>query len=149
MPGSDGAGQVEAVGSTVTAFRVGDQVCTHLTCGLSETDAPSFADIGAGLGQTADGTLRQFGIFQETSLVKMPSNLDFLSAATLSVSGLTAWNALFGLESKSPKVGDTVLVQGTGGVSIAALQVWNAYYNPASRAFSTDMPKTDTTPSSL
>jgi len=115
---------IEAVGSKVTAFSVGDYVCTHLTCGLSEADLPTFEDISAGLGQTVDGTLRQFGIFHETSLVRMPSNLNFLEAATLSCSGLTAWNALFGLESKSPRVGDTVLVQGTGGVSIAALQVW-------------------------
>lgn len=124
VPGSDGAGVVEAVGSKVTAFCVGDHVCTHLTCGLSEADHPKFEDIGAGLGQTVDGTLRKFGIFHETSLVKMPSNLSFLEAATLSCSGLTAWNALFGLESKSPRAGDTVVVQGTGGVSIAALQVW-------------------------
>lgn len=115
---------VEAVGSKVTAFHVGQRVCTHLTSGLPEADLPGFEDIGAGLGQTVDGTLRQFGIFHETSLVKMPCNLDFLEAATLPCSGLTAWNALFGLESKSPTPGDTVVVQGTGGVSIAALQVW-------------------------
>lgn len=122
VPGSDGAGVVEAVGSRVTAFRVGDRVCTHLTCGLAEDDLPVFEDICAGLGQTVDGTLRQYGVFHETSLVRMPSNVGFLEAATLSCSGLTAWNALFGLGSKSPKPGDTVLVQGTGGVSIAALQ---------------------------
>ena len=67
VPGSDGAGLIEAVGSKVTAFRVGDHVCTHLTCGLSEADLPGFEDIGAGLGQTVDGTLRQYGIFHETS----------------------------------------------------------------------------------
>lgn len=53
----------------------------------------------------------------------MPANLDFLQASTLTCSGLTAWNALFGVESLKPKKGDWVLVQGTGGVSIAALQV--------------------------
>lgn len=126
--GSDGAGIVEAVGSKVTAVRVGDRACTHLTYGLSEADLPGFGDISAGLGQAVDGTLRQFGIFHETTLVKMPSNLNFLEAATLTCSGLTAWNALFGLESKSPGPGDTVLVQGTGGVSIAALQV-SLHYN--------------------
>ena len=87
-------------------------MCTHLTCGLSEADPPGFEDIGAGLGQTVDGTLRQFGIFHETSLMRMPSNLNFLEAATLPCSGLTAWNALFGLQSKSPRAGDTVLIQG-------------------------------------
>ena len=53
----------------------------------------------------------------------MPANLDFLQASTLTCSGLTAWNALFGLEGLKPKKGDWVLIQGTGGVSIAALQV--------------------------
>lgn len=123
MPGSDGAGIVEAVGPKVTAFRNGDRVCTHLTCGLAESELPTFPDIGAGLGQTVDGTLRQYGVFHETSLVRMPSGLSFLEAATLPCSGLTAWNALFGLESRAPKAEYVVLVQGTGGVSIAALQV--------------------------
>lgn len=127
VPGSDGAGVVEAVGSKVTIFRVGDRVCTHLTSGLAEDELPRFEDIGAGLGQTVDGTLRQYGIFHETALVKMPSHLTLLEAATLPCSGLTAWNALFGLESRAPRTGATVLVQGTGGVSIAALQVRSTY----------------------
>lgn len=114
---------VEAVGSNVTTFDVGDHVCTHLTYGLSETDVPTFRDICDGLGQKFDGTLCQSGIFHESTLVKMPNNLNFLQAATLTCSGLTAWNALFGLECKAPRPGNTVLVQGTGGVSIAALQV--------------------------
>lgn len=114
---------VEAVGSSVSTFQAGDQVCTHLTCDMSEEDAPTFKEIGAGLGQTVDGTLRRHGVFPESSLVPMPKNLDCLEAATLTCSGLTAWNTLFGLESRSPKAGDSVLVQGTGGVSIAALQV--------------------------
>ena len=123
VPGSDGAGTVEAVGSRTTTFKVGDNVCAHLTKGLAEDDTPVFGDISAGLGQTADGTLSTHGIFHETSLVKMPSTLTFIEAATLTCSGLTAWNALFGLADKAPKPGDTVVVQGTGGVSIAALQV--------------------------
>ncbi|KAJ5735986.1 zinc-binding alcohol dehydrogenase-like protein [Penicillium malachiteum] len=53
----------------------------------------------------------------------MPAKLDFLQASTLTCSGLTAWNALFGVEGYKPRKGDWVLVQGTGGVSIAALQV--------------------------
>lgn len=52
----------------------------------------------------------------------MPPSLTFAEAATLTCSGLTAWNALFGLPGKEPKKGEVVLVQGTGGVSIAALQ---------------------------
>jgi len=55
--------------------------------------------------------------------MKMPSNLSFEQAATLTCSALTAWNALFGLRGRELKAGEWVLVQGTGGVSIAALQV--------------------------
>lgn len=122
-PGSDGAGIVKAVGSQVTSFKPGDRVCTHLVSGLCASELPIFSDINSGLGQHLDGTLRSHGTFHETSLVPMPSNLDFLEASTLTCSGLTAWNALFGLTGQVPKEGSTVLVQGTGGVSIAALQV--------------------------
>jgi NADPH:quinone reductase-like Zn-dependent oxidoreductase len=93
-----------------------------LTCGLAEDEFPAWTDILSGLGHTLDGTLREYGVFHKTSLVKMPPSLNFLEAATLTCSGLTAWNALFGLDGKGPGVGSTVLVQGTGGVSIAALQ---------------------------
>ena len=123
VPGSDGAGIVQVIGANVKDFAIGDRVCTHLTCGLPENELPGFEDISLGLGHAVDGTLRQYGVFHQTSLVKMPLNLSFLQAATLTCSGLTAWNALFGLESKAPVAGSTVLVQGTGGVSIAALQV--------------------------
>lgn len=80
-------------------------------------------DICHGLGQELDGTLQSQGVFHETALVHMPQGLDFLEASTLTCSGLTAWNALFGVEGYRPKNKDYVLVQGTGGVSIAALQV--------------------------
>lgn len=122
-PGSDGAGIVEAVGSLVVSFKPGDRVCTHLVSRLCASELPRFSDINSGLGQHLDGTLRSYGTFHETSLVSMPSNLDFLEASTLTCSGLTAWNALFGLTGQVPEKGSTVLVQGTGGVSIATLQV--------------------------
>lgn len=68
------------------------------------------------------GTLREYGVFSEEGLVAMPENLNFLEASTLSCAALTAWNALYGLESRALKPGQTVLTQGTGGVSIFALQ---------------------------
>jgi NADPH:quinone reductase-like Zn-dependent oxidoreductase len=123
VPGSDGAGVVEAVGSKITSFQPGDRVCTHLVSQLSASEVPSFSDINSGLGQHLDGTLRSRGRFHESALVSMPPALDFLEASTLTCSGLTAWNALFGLKGHVPGKGSTVLVQGTGGVSIAALQV--------------------------
>lgn len=70
-----------------------------------------------------NGTLRQYGAFEDNGLVHMPSTLDFKQGSTLSCAALTAWNGLYGLESKALKPGDTVLTQGTGGVSIFGLQV--------------------------
>ena len=83
----------------------------------------NMAILGTGLGGVKDGVLRQYGAFEEHALVHMPSSLDFKQASTLSCAALTAWNGLYGLESKALRPGDTVLTQGTGGVSIFALQV--------------------------
>lgn len=103
---------------------MGDRVCTHLTSGLPANQPTTMVDIcQSGLGHNYDGTLTAYTVLHETALVHMPANLDFVQASTLTCSGLTAWNALFGIDSLKPKKGDWVLVQGTGGVSIAALQV--------------------------
>jgi NADPH:quinone reductase-like Zn-dependent oxidoreductase len=75
-----------------------------------------------GLGGSADGTLRSIRAFDEQELVAMPKGLSFTEAATLSVAGLTAWNALFGLAGKQLIAGQWVLTQGTRGVSIFAIQ---------------------------
>ena len=133
MPGSDAAGVVETVGSSVDRFQPGDHVCTHLTFGMTEDAFATFADISSGLGHQLDGTLRTFGVFHDTSLVKMPRNLRFNEAATLTCSALTAWNGLFGIDGREPKKGIMVLVQGTGGVSIAALQVRSISPNPSAQ----------------
>lgn len=66
--------------------------------------------------------LRQYGAFDQNGLVRLPSNLSFLEGATLSCAGLTAWNALYGLSDKKLLPGQWVLTQGTGGVSIFAVQ---------------------------
>jgi len=121
IPGSDGAGTVEAVGKRVTRFKAGDKVVTlfnqgHLAGSLNAQSLKS------GVGGVVDGTLRQYGAFDEQGLVHMPENLNWLEGSTLSCAALTAWNGLYGLESKALKQGDTVLTQGTGGVSIFALQ---------------------------
>lgn len=122
VPCSDGAGIVEAVGEKVTRFKVGDKVVTLFNQGhiAGSLDAHSVA---TGLGGAIDGCLREYGTFDEQGLVHMPSNLDFLGASTLTCAGVTAWNALYGLKSVALKQGDTVLTQGTGGVSIFAVQV--------------------------
>jgi NADPH:quinone reductase-like Zn-dependent oxidoreductase len=119
VPGSDGAGEVIAIGSKVTRFKVGEKVTTlfnqgHLAGSLD------FKSLATGLGGVLDGTLRQHGVFNEEGLVHMPENLTYLEGSTLTCAGLTAWNALYGLKQLMP--GDYVLTQGTGGVSIFALQ---------------------------
>lgn len=98
-------------------FKERDRVVVHMCPGVGDDHIPTFAGISAGIGHGKDGTLREYGNFEATALVHAPKNLSFEKAATLTCSGLTAWNALEGV-----KEGDWVLVQGTGGVSVAALQ---------------------------
>lgn len=74
-----------------------------------------------GLGGVLDGTLREYGVFNENGLVRQPANLNAVEAGTLTCAALTAWNAFYGL--RSLKAGETVLVLGSGGVSLFALQV--------------------------
>ncbi|KAI9042680.1 zinc-dependent alcohol dehydrogenase family protein [Aspergillus affinis] len=119
IPGSDGAGEVVGVGSKVTQFRKGDNVVTLFNQAHQFGDI-DFAGAQSGLGGAVDGTLRQYGVFNENGVVKSPKNLNSLEASTLTCAGLTSWNALYGLKPLKP--GQTVLVQGTGGVSIFALQ---------------------------
>ena len=123
VPASDGAGVVEATGSRVTRFKTGDKVVpifnqAHIAGPIDTETART-----TGTGGSRDGTLRQYAAFDEQALVAMPETLDFKQASTLTCAALTAWNALYGLESKALRPGDTVLTQGTGGVSIFALQV--------------------------
>lgn len=123
IPSSDGAGIVLAVGNLVKDYKEGDKVVMHLAPGVPDDQWPTFADITAGLGQQKNGTLTQYGVFTQSALVPMPKGCTFAEACTLTCSALTAWNALFGLKGREVKKGDWVLTQGTGGVSIAALQV--------------------------
>ncbi|KPM39013.1 hypothetical protein AK830_g7566 [Neonectria ditissima] len=127
IPACDGAGIVEAVGSSVKGFKHGDRVVTHFAPDLVQSSGgdaySSMFDVPAMLGQGTDGTLRSFGVFAEGALVPAPASLEWLPAATLTVTWLTAWNLLFGLEGRKAGPGTLVLVQGTGGVSIATLQL--------------------------
>lgn len=119
VPGSDGAGEVVEVGLKVSEFKKGDQVATLFNQGHQYGDMTIQAS-QTGLGGVIDGTLRQYGVFNETGLVKSPKNLNALESSSLPCAALTSWNALFGLKPLQP--GQTVLVQGTGGVSMFALQ---------------------------
>ena len=112
IPLSDGAGEVTATGSAVSRFKVGDRV------------AATFFQPGpqpAALGSPLDGMLSEQAALHEDGLVTIPDQLSYGEAACLPCAGVTAWHALF-RAGRPTKAGDTVLVLGTGGVSIAALQ---------------------------
>ncbi|OIW31261.1 putative alcohol dehydrogenase [Coniochaeta ligniaria NRRL 30616] len=127
IPGCDGAGVVLAVGPSVQEFHPGDKVITWSGPKLAEErgdDAlPGIPDAPIMMGQGSDGTLRSVGVFAEKALVHAPESLDWLQAATLTCTWTTAWNALFAVQGKNAGPGTWVLVQGTGGVSVAALQL--------------------------
>lgn len=119
VPGSDGAGEVVAVGPKVSRFKKGAKVLTIFN--QTHYGGPSNSqNILTGVGGVLDGTLRQYGVFNENGLVEMPPSLNWFEAATLTCAAVTAWNGLYGLKPLAP--GDVVLTQGTGGVSIFALQ---------------------------
>jgi NADPH:quinone reductase-like Zn-dependent oxidoreductase len=121
VPFSDGAGEVTAVGSNVTRWKIGDRVCPIFTQGWIEGE-PSLQKNRATLGAGAlDGVLREYGAFDENGLVRIPEHLSFEEAATLPCAAVTAWDAL--VDSGRLKAGQTVLALGTGGVSIFALQL--------------------------
>ncbi|KAK5740805.1 hypothetical protein LTR17_004395 [Elasticomyces elasticus] len=121
VPASDGAGIVESVGKHVHRFKKGDKVLTLFNQGHVAGSLDAYS-ITTGVGGSIDGCLRQYGAYDEDGLVTMPSNLNFLEGATLTCAGLTAWNALYGLESRKLMPGDWVLTQGTGGVSMFGVQ---------------------------
>lgn len=119
VPFSDGAGEVISIGESVTRFKIGDRVCPIFMQNWVDGEIDSTKSRGA-LGGDSDGCLREFGAFDENSLVHIPQHLTFDEAASLPCAAVTAWNAL--IVSGKLKRDDFVLLQGTGGVSIFALQ---------------------------
>jgi NADPH:quinone reductase-like Zn-dependent oxidoreductase len=123
VPASDGAGEVVAVGDRVTRVEVGDRVAaaffpTWLDGGLAEVHHAN------ALGGSLDGMLAEQVVLRESAWVKIPSRWSFEQASTLPCAGVTAWHALF--EAATLRPGDTLLVQGSGGVSVFALQLARA-----------------------
>jgi NADPH:quinone reductase-like Zn-dependent oxidoreductase len=120
IPCSDGVGEVLAVTDGVSRVAVGDRVAPI----FSQTwiGGPPTADKLAGtLGGPLDGTLAEQMVVSADGVVPVPDYLTDVEAATLPCAALTAWSAL--VEQGDVRSGDTVLVQGTGGVSIFALQI--------------------------
>jgi NADPH:quinone reductase-like Zn-dependent oxidoreductase len=120
IPLSDGVGRVVGVGSEVTRFRIGDRVAGIFMQGWQSGRLQPDAE-ATGLGGAIDGMLAEYVALHEEGAVHVPEYLTDEEAATLPCAGVTAWNALF--ETGSVRSGDTVLVQGTGGVSIFAIQL--------------------------
>ena len=119
IPLSDGAGEVTAVGAGPTRYRVGDRVVAAFMPGW--WGGPSSEETArSALGGDVDGMLAEEVVLPEAGLLPIPAHLSYEEAATLPCAAVTAWNAL--VETGGLKPGDSVLVQGTGGVSIFALQ---------------------------
>jgi NADPH:quinone reductase-like Zn-dependent oxidoreductase len=109
VPVSDGAGEVLELGDEATRFSVGDRV------------TPCFFQKGRTLGGPLDGVMQELRVFDEEGLFPVPAHLSNEEAATLPCAALTAWTAVV-VEGRT-KPGDSVLVEGTGGVSLFALQL--------------------------
>ena len=119
VPCSDGAGDVVAVGKQVRSLAVGDRVAT-LFFPHWQGGRPDAASVTGALGAESAGAFTERFVSDESGLIKLPAGLSHAEAATLPCAALTAWNCLFEAGSLVP--GQTVLLQGTGGVSIFALQ---------------------------
>jgi len=120
IPLSDGCGEVVEAGPGVTRFRVGDRVLPCFQQGWISGE-PTLERLTRTLGGPLDGTMAEYLVVDEEGLVAAPSHLDDVEAATLPCAALTAWSALTGFGPLLP--GARVLVQGTGGVALFALQI--------------------------
>jgi NADPH:quinone reductase-like Zn-dependent oxidoreductase len=120
IPMADGAGVVEAIGAGVTEFSVGDRVVSGFFP-LWLDGPPTIADFSKTPGDGLDGYAREVVVTPATWFTRAPQGFTHAEAATLTTAGLTAWRAL--VVEGGIKAGDTVLVLGTGGVSIFALQM--------------------------
>jgi NADPH:quinone reductase-like Zn-dependent oxidoreductase len=119
VPVSDGAGVIEAIGADVRGLATGDRVIGSFFQNWIGGE-PSEAKMSAALGGSVDGVLTEYQVFPARALVKTPEHLSDIEAAALPCAGLTAWSAVVKLGDVKP--GQIVLVQGTGGVSLFALQ---------------------------
>ena len=119
IPVSDGAGVVEAAGADVRSFAAGDRVIGSFFENWIGGE-PSAAKMHGALGGSLDGVLTEYRIFPEHALVRTPDHLTDVEAASLPCAALTAWSAVIKLGDVKP--GQTILTQGTGGLSVFALQ---------------------------
>ena len=121
VPLSDGAGEVVDLGPGVARFKVGDRVAGTFFQRWVDGRPPGQL---LALGSPAEGVLAQYAVFDQNDAVTIPNSLSFEEGATLACAAVTAWHALVPVCGVKP--GDSVLVLGTGGVSIFALQIARA-----------------------
>jgi NADPH:quinone reductase-like Zn-dependent oxidoreductase len=121
IPNSDGAGEVVEIGSDVTRFKVGDRVCGIFFQTWMGGDITAH-DMSNALGGSAEGMLAEYRVLHEDGLVATPAHMSDAEASTLPCAAVTAWNSLM---RGGVSAGNTVLLLGTGGVSIIALQLCN------------------------
>jgi NADPH:quinone reductase-like Zn-dependent oxidoreductase len=119
VPLSDGAGEVAAVGDGVTRVKVGDKVAGCFFQRWVGGEPPPDVQAGA-LGGGIDGMLADYALLEEEGVVKIPAHLSLEEGATLPCAGVTVWHAM--MEHARLVAGQTVLLQGTGGVSVFGLQ---------------------------
>jgi NADPH:quinone reductase-like Zn-dependent oxidoreductase len=124
VPLSDGSGEVAELGEDVTRFKAGDRVVNAFVPGLITGQARPDS-LTRMRGAPHDGVLAEYAVFEQDDLVALPPKLSFADGACMPCAGVTAWNALYcGPQPLLP--GQTVLVLGTGGVSMFALQLAHA-----------------------
>lgn len=126
VPASDMAGEIVAVGADVSRFKVGDRVLGNFWTQWIDGEPPrEMSRHGLSLGGPLPGVLSEYATLHEDIAVKAPASLTDAEASTLPVAALTAWFAL--VETGHVKAGDTVLVQGTGGVALFGLAIARAF----------------------
>jgi NADPH:quinone reductase-like Zn-dependent oxidoreductase len=121
--GSDAAGEVVRVGQDVTGWRIGDRVASLFFQDWQDAEITKETGKSA-LGGSIDGVFATGRVLPETGLIRIPDSLSFEQAATLPCAAVTAWNAL--VRKGKIRAGQTVLILGTGGVSLFALQIAKA-----------------------
>jgi NADPH:quinone reductase-like Zn-dependent oxidoreductase len=125
IPLSDGAGTVVAVGAEVSRWNEGDRVSPNFIPDWRSGDFSAVYFAKALGGGQSDGVLTDYIVADEASVVGVAPHLTLSEAATLPCAGVTAWHALF--ERGALQAGETVLVQGTGGVALFGLQLASAH----------------------
>ena len=121
---SDAAGEVAAIGKEVTTFKEGDRVTSSFFLDWNDGPIQDNKPWPSALGEAQQGVLTTFRVLPASALVKLPGAFNFAEGSTLPCAGVTAWNALTRFQPVTAQ--STVLLQGTGGVSIFGLQIAHA-----------------------